>query len=449
MDFVIGTANVDWMNRYHVRYGSTFQLDSLFGKTRVMTIAPENLQAVYANGKNFGIQPHRLHAMEYFCGQGFLTTDGHTWQNSRRMLKPSFAKGNISDFTFLSREVESLMNKIPRDGSTVDLQPLLFLMAVAYRRQFLNTSLHFLLGVDRSPESESAPCTAESFVGAFHEAIKGTGIRIMLGRFKGLAPKKQYYTACHLAHEYLDYYVQQAFEHKSYSYASPSSTGALKTRNMIQGLASQTDDVKYIRSQILQGMIASEETTAVLISNTIFLLSRHPQYWQQLRDQVREQGEELFNFEQLSKFVLLQNILSESLRLYPVFSHMSRTCLNDTTLPIGGGADQKQPILITQGANVFTSFYTLHRDKSVFGPDAESFAPERWERIHPAQWEYLPFGGGQRACLGKEKVLAEAAFVVARLAQRFEKLESEDARPWKGKMRLSAKNLNGCKVCLL
>jgi hypothetical protein len=45
-------------------------------------------------------------------------------------------------------------------------------------------------------------------------------------------------------------------------------------------------------------------------------------------------------------------------------------------------------------------------------------------------------------------VLAETAFVLCRLAQRFEKLESRDKNPWKGHQTLTAKNANGCKVAL-
>ena len=114
------------MSRYHSRYGLTYQLDSLFGNPLINTVAPENLQAIFSSGKDFGIEPLRLSGMEYFCGQGFLTTDGSIWQHSRKMLKPSFSKTNISDLSFLAHEVEKLITKIPGDGSTVDLQPLLF-----------------------------------------------------------------------------------------------------------------------------------------------------------------------------------------------------------------------------------------------------------------------------------------------------------------------------------
>jgi cytochrome P450 len=127
---------------------------------------------------------------------------------------------------------------------------------------------------------------------------------------------------------------------------------------------------------------------------------------------------------------------------------MARDALQDTTLPVGGGPSQEQPIFIAKGTMVQTSFYALHREPAVFGKDTEEFFPERWRGIQPKQWEYVPFGGGQRACLGKGKVLAESAFVICRLAQTFERLQSRDTESWNGQQTLTAKNANGCKVAL-
>ncbi|KAF2244974.1 cytochrome P450, partial [Trematosphaeria pertusa] len=171
-------------------------------------------------------------------------------------------------------------------------------------------------------------------------------------------------------------------------------------RSMLQGLATQMYDVHYIRSQILQGMMAFQETTAVLIANTMFLLSRHPRYWSRLRHEVRQRGEELLTFENLNNFKPLQNILSESaaLRLYPIFLLMGRTSPRDTKLPVGGGPEQSQPIYVAKGTPLFTSLYTLHREESSFGPDVETFVRDWWDKIHPKQWEYFLFGEGQRVC---------------------------------------------------
>lgn len=66
-----------------------------------------------------------------------------------------------------------------------------------------------------------------------------------------------------------------------------------------------------MRSQVLQGMMAAQETTAVLISNTMFLLARHTEYWGQLRKEVLERGESLFALDNLSNFEFLQRIITE------------------------------------------------------------------------------------------------------------------------------------------
>jgi cytochrome P450 len=139
--------------------------------------------------------------------------------------------------------------------------------------------------------------------------------------------------------------------------------------------------------------------------------------------------------------------------MYPVFPMMARMARKDTTLPVGGGPKHDQPIFVPKGTQVLTCFYTLHRDPAVFASDddaedVETFRPERWTTITPKQWEYMTFGGGQRACLGREKVLAEAAFVICRLAQSFGRIESRDTKPWKEIRALGAKNANGCKVAL-
>jgi cytochrome P450 len=91
-------------------------------------------------------------------------------------------------------------------------------------------------------------------------------------------------------------------------------------------------------------------------------------------------------------------------------------------------------------------YYALHRDPNVFGNDVETFRPERWDTIKPGQWEFLGFGGGNRACLGQQKAMLEASYVLARLSQAIEKLKSRDDREWKGELKLTCKSAHGCKV---
>jgi cytochrome P450 len=120
-------SDVPFLYRLHQRYGRNFQLSTLDSQRTMVTIAPENIQAINS-GREWGIEPYRLPGMEYFCGRGFLTTDGDVWQHSRKTMKPIFAKNNLVDLGPLSREVEKLLLELPTDGSTVDLQPLFYTM---------------------------------------------------------------------------------------------------------------------------------------------------------------------------------------------------------------------------------------------------------------------------------------------------------------------------------
>lgn len=136
----------------------------------------------------------------------------------------------------------------------------------------------------------------------------------MLGRFKGLAPKAVYVNVCGRAHEYIEYYIKQALEDPPLqNILAETHETRHKQRSMVQGLAMQTDDMEFIRSQVLQGMLAAQETIAVLVSNTMFLMARYPSEWDQLRTEVLSHGEVLFDFYRLSTFKTLQNILNEGM----------------------------------------------------------------------------------------------------------------------------------------
>ena len=90
---------------------------------------------------------------------------------------------------------------------------------------------------------------------------------------------------------------------------------------------------------------------------------------------------------------------------------------------------------------------TYHRDTEVFGPDADEFRPERWEKIRPG-WAYLPFNGGPRICIGQQFALTEAGYTITRVMQHFEKIENRDPNPWTEDLGLTLATANGTKVAL-
>ena len=114
----------------HHQYGLTFCETSIFGKS-IKTACQENIRTIFGSeAKAWGVEPFRHTGFLPFCGDGILSTDGEKWERSRNLLKPAFLRSNISDLTSFEGLASALLERLPIDGSTVDLDPLLSDMVI-------------------------------------------------------------------------------------------------------------------------------------------------------------------------------------------------------------------------------------------------------------------------------------------------------------------------------
>ena len=119
-----------------------------------------------------------------------------------------------------------------------------------------------------------------------------------------------------------------------------------------------------------------------------------------------------------------------------------------TTLPRGGGPDGKSKVLLPRGSFVLYCPWGLHRSTAIYGPDAKDFRPQRWESLRVG-WEYIPFNGGPRICLGQQYALTEASYVIIRLLQTFKDLDNRDpVLEFKEALTLTMASGTGTKVAL-
>jgi len=68
----------------------------------------------------------------------------------------------------------------------------------------------------------------------------------------------------------------------------------------------------------------------------------------------------------------------------------------------------------------------MHRRPEVYGDDAEDFNPDRWETLKLGAWDYLPFNGGPRICLGQQYALIEASYAMIRVLQKYQDIVGID-----------------------
>ncbi|KAK6389101.1 hypothetical protein LTR65_007026 [Meristemomyces frigidus] len=317
----------------------------------------------------------------------------------------------------------------------------------------MDSATEFLFG--ESTDSLSKP-SSDGFAEAFTRSQDYIGNLARWGKMSYLFPaNKEWDHDRKFVHAFVDHYVEKGLAKRTKLLAEKSSSEKPGRYIFIDELVRQTTDRIRIRSELLNILLAGRDTTASLLTNAWFTISKRPDIWAKLQAEVAGLDGELPSFEQLKDMKYLKAVLNESLRLYPVVPTNSREAECDTTLPLGGGPDGSAPLFIEKGGLVAWSVYAMHRRKDYYGEDADDFRPERWlddpatgkKGLRPG-WEYLPFNGGPRICLGQQYALTEASYTTVRLCQAFGEIESRDQQPWTESLTLTCVNLGGAKVAL-
>ena len=186
--------------------------------------------------------------------------------------------------------------------------------------------------------------------------------------------------------------------------------------NGVDAVSGEKLSDENIRFQMVTFLIAGHETTSGLLSFATYLLLKNPAVLlkaQKIVDDVL--GEEMPRIEHLAQLRYIEQILMETLRLWPTAPAFAVKPAADTMLAGRYPLTARDTLLVLQPM--------LHRDPAVWGDDAEAFDPDRFatenaEKLPPNAWK--PFGNGARACIGRPFAMQEAQLVMAMLLQRFD-----------------------------
>ncbi|CAO2656392.1 Nn.00g051950.m01.CDS01 [Neocucurbitaria sp. VM-36] len=431
----------------------------VMGAKAHFTIEPKNIQAVLATQfKDFGLGERRNGNFSPLLGRGIFSTDGKEWEHARALLRPQFARDQVSDLELEENHVQNMMRVIPasKDGWTdiTNIQPLFFRLTIDSATEFLfGESVDSQLSSLPDYVSSKAPMAVseQDFAISFDKAQGTIATASRLGEGYWLVYDKTFKEHCRRCHTFIDHYVELALAKEK---ASTQTTSHGKQKYVfLDALVESTRDPIELRSHMISILLAGRDTTASLLSYVFMIFTQHPDIYAKLRAIILEEFGSYSNpknltFSNLKGCNYLQWILNETLRLYPVVPVDGRRALRDTTLPTGGGPDGTAPVYVRKGQQVDYSVYIMHRRKDLWGPDADEFRPSRWQG-RKSGFEYLPFNGGPRICIGQQFALTEAGYVIVRLVQRFEKIEGV-GNTWEAKERggmgyvRHALSLTGC-----
>ena len=183
----------------------------------------------------------------------------------------------------------------------------------------------------------------------------------------------------------------------------------------------ELDELVIVANAIVL-MVAGYETTSNLLSYASFELARHPDIQAKLRREIEDTNpDQAFTYDQLQSMTYLDQVINETLRLYPGSGFFERTATKNYQIP---GHD----LVIEKGTQIWVNKIAIHRNSKYFkspndfDPDLH-FSKEAKASRHP--YAYAGFGHGPRGCIGMRFALLEAKLALASIVRKFTLLPSE------------------------
>jgi len=385
------------------------------GQRFIFTADTENIKAILATQfSDYGKGEPFHEDWKDFLGDSIFTTDGELWHRSRQLIRPQFVKTRVADLEIFETHVQKLMRFIGGQGQEVDIAALFY-------RFTLDSATDYLLG--QSVHSLDDPNI--EFAAAFAELQRVQNMVGRIGPFNAFVPRRTFWAGLRVIDGFVKPFIEKTLS------LDVGELTEKNNRSFLQALAATgTRDRKVIRDQVVAVLLAGRDTTAGALSFTFQELSRHPEIVERLRREIVEKvgltGSP--TYEDLKGMPYLQHTMNETLRLYPsvpfdvsisetlenwLILLQVRLALHDTTLPTGGGPDGMQPIGILKDTPIAYSTLLMQRRPDLYPPPSadfapiEMFSPERWEKWQPKSWNYIPFNGGPRICIGQQFALTE------------------------------------------
>jgi cytochrome P450 len=198
----------------------------------------------------------------------------------------------------------------------------------------------------------------------------------------------------------------------------PTRTDILSMLMAARDESGQQMDDEELRAQLMSLLLLGYETTAAALAWSFYLIHSHPQVRDRLQQELNRLSENL-QPEAIAQLPYLTAVCQESLRVHPIALICTPRMVKDS-VQIAGDK-------FSTGTIVVPCIYLAHRRAETY-PQPEKFQPERFLQQKFSPFEYLPFGGGSRGCIGAAFSLYEMKLVLATILSRFQ-LELSNSRP--------------------
>jgi cytochrome P450 len=331
-------------------------------------------------GKSMGTR-----MLRYLLGDGLLTSEEPLHRQMRRIVQPAFHRARVARYVEMMHEAADDFAASIEPGKTFDVHASI----TALTLRIASTTL---FGSDESDSTQRVSAALHDMMQEFPYVLMPFG---QLRRRLPLPSTKRFERAERTLDDIIYGIIARRRERPSDA-GDDALSMLLDARDAESGY--RPDD-RQIRDEVMTLFTAGHETTANLLTWTLYLLALNPDVDARFGEAVAR-GDRGY----------VERVIRESLRLYPPAWVIGREPFEDVELTGG--------YRIAKGTTVLFAPLFLHRLPSLYR-DPLRFDPDRWIDWDAPPFAYLPFGAGARQCIGTEFALSEAAVVLEAVGRNY------------------------------
>ena len=378
------------------RYGTFFCVVSAGQRVYIITDPALVHEVLVVKNDKFEKAQLLRDAVGAFLGKGLLTNEGESWKRQRKLVQPAFHFQRIEAYGTAMAEETTRTIAHWRDGETRDVShDMMAITLYIVNRTLFNADVH--------GQADHVGELMHVLLEGANEVINNT--ETWFEKITRIKHRRQEQAIADLK-RIVDEIIR---EHQ----AKGGDTGDLLSMLLAaRDEEGQPMSEAQLRDEVITLFVAGHETTANAVTWALYLLSQHTDVECKLRSELAQLHGKPPTVRDLQRLPYLEQVIKESMRLYPPAGGATRQPIED--LELGG-------YRVRKGDMIAISSYAMHRNPQFF-PDPERFDPERFSPEREAQtpkYAYLPFGAGPRVCIGNVFALMESRIILATILQRW------------------------------
>lgn len=386
-----GQRQAEFMLKGRRDFGEVFSIKGIIEGTPVISGHPDHARSIFAAPVELVPTLTAESPLRPIVGKdSVLTTQGSNHIRQRRMLLPAFhGEALEAYYGVIDRAIDEEIDRWPV-GEVIEL-------AGPMQDVTLEVILSGIFGIERLSEATPAERKLARVVRQLTEVsttpLAKVSEYLNVGREESVGVQK---VAVNIINSATYAVIAERRNDPTVDQRSDIMSKLITARDEDGSALSDSE----LRDQVLTLLLAGHETTANSISWAFERLTRMPEQYEVLTDAVR--GDAADRADQV------EYVIQEAMRCRPVVPIVGRRVQSAWRLGDYG---------VPAGTPISISIVLLHHREDLY-PQPWEFLPQRWAGVKPGTYEWIPFGGGTRRCVGSALAMVEMRRVIDRLAER-------------------------------